>query len=109
MDLQYKIIYKQGPTNLAADALSRCHPVDTVAPIVLCRPVWVDRVKEGYADDDKATQLLNELKTVGGVLGAFTLTDGLIRHHGRIWLGSNQLAHQYVLQAVHSSGIGGPL
>jgi hypothetical protein len=73
----------------------------------LCRPVWIDRVKEGCVDDDKATQLLDELNEAGGVLGAFTLKDGLIRHHGRIWLGSNRLAHQYVLHIVHNSGIGG--
>jgi len=62
MDLQYKITYKQGPTNLAVDVLSRCHPADTIVPITLCRPAWIDRVKEGYVDEDKATQLLDELK-----------------------------------------------
>jgi hypothetical protein len=62
MDLQYKITYKQGPTNLSVDALSRCHPTDIVALITLCRPAWIDRVKEGYVDEDKATQLLDELK-----------------------------------------------
>lgn len=64
-------------------------------------------MKVGYADDSKAMQLIKELEDAGGSVGAFTLTDGLIRHCGRIWLGSNKLAHQHVLQAVHSSGIGG--
>jgi hypothetical protein len=55
MDLQYKITYKQGPTNLVVDALSRCHPTNIVAPIIVCSPAWIDRVKEGYVDEDNAT------------------------------------------------------
>jgi hypothetical protein len=71
MDLQYKIQYKQGPTNQAADALSRCHLENIVAPITSCQPIWVDRVKEGYEEDPKATQLLAELSATDGSLGAF--------------------------------------
>lgn len=107
MDLQYKVMYKQGPTNQAADALSRCHSHESVATISTCKPVWVDRVKEGYEEDDQATKLIEELKVAGGQLGAYTLSDGLIRHHGRVWLGSNKLAHHHILQAIHNSGVGG--
>lgn len=35
------------------------------------------------------------------------MQDGVIRHQGRVWLGTNHLAQQHVLQAVHNSGIGG--
>jgi hypothetical protein len=48
MDLQYKITYKQGLTNQAVDALSRCHQPEIVAPISVCQPTWVDKVKEAY-------------------------------------------------------------
>lgn len=37
----------------------------------------------------------------------FSVSDGLIRQHGRLWLGTNKLAQQHVIQAVHSSGVGG--
>jgi hypothetical protein len=60
-------------------------------------PVWVDRVKEGYEEDPKATQLLAELSATDGSLGAFTLTDGLIRYNGRVWLGNNGIAQQHIL------------
>jgi len=62
MDLRYRIIYKQGPTNQAADALSRCHSADIIAPISHCQPVWIDKVKAGYVDDSKAIQLMKELE-----------------------------------------------
>lgn len=102
MDLQYKIVYKQGPTNQAIDALSRCYPAEVVAPITLCQPVSVEKVKEGYASDVKARELLTKLEAAGGTLGAFTLAEGVIRFHGRIWLGTNKL-----MEAINNSGIGG--
>jgi hypothetical protein len=37
----------------------------------------------------------------------FSLVEGLIHYKNRIWLGRNHLAQQHVLQALHSSGIGG--
>jgi hypothetical protein len=37
----------------------------------------------------------------------FTLVDGHIRFKSRIWVGNNRLAQQHILQALHSSGIGG--
>lgn len=48
MDLQYKIVYKQGSSNQAADALSRCPQVKTVCSISTLYPEWLDRVKVGY-------------------------------------------------------------
>lgn len=101
MDLQFKIVYKQGAMNMAADALSRCHQVQPVLAISFCNPEWIDKIKLGYTDDPKALQILSAPS------GDFTVTDGLIRHHGKIWLGSNVLAQQHVLQAMHSSGVGG--
>jgi hypothetical protein len=101
MDLQFRICYKQGATNLAADALLRCHYGSTVHPISFCNSDWVDKVKMGYVEDPKASQIL-ECPT-----GDFSVENGVIRHQGRIWLGTNSLAQNHVLQAVHNSRIGG--
>lgn len=35
------------------------------------------------------------------------MKDGIIGHKGRVWVGNNTLARQHILQALHSSGIGG--
>jgi hypothetical protein len=64
--------------------------------------VSVEKVKEGYASDVKARELLTKLEAAGGTLGAFTLAEGVIRFHGRIWLGTNKL-----MEAINNSGIGG--
>jgi hypothetical protein len=37
----------------------------------------------------------------------FELKDGIIRYKGRVWIGNNSLAQNHIMQALHSSGIGG--
>ncbi|WVZ83019.1 LOW QUALITY PROTEIN: hypothetical protein U9M48_030208 [Paspalum notatum var. saurae] len=64
-------------------------------------------VKDNYEEDDEASKLLQELKDSNNAIGDFTLKDGLIKFQGKVWLGNNALAQNHVLQAVHSSGVGG--
>lgn len=37
----------------------------------------------------------------------FALQDGLIRHHGRVWVGANSGLHTRIISALHSSALGG--
>jgi hypothetical protein len=104
MGLQYKIQYKSGNTNAAADALSRCDG-DLLA-ISVCSLSWQERVAAAYQDNEEDRQLLTALSLPTPHPSGFPLVDGLIRYKSRIWLGHNTLA-QHVLQALHSSGIGG--
>jgi hypothetical protein len=67
----------------------------------------METVIEGYAQDPKAQQLLEELSMNNNNEHGYTLTDGVIRHKGRVWLGSHKEAHNAVLQALHNSGLGG--
>ncbi|WVZ76979.1 LOW QUALITY PROTEIN: hypothetical protein U9M48_024887, partial [Paspalum notatum var. saurae] len=90
MDLNYTIQYKQGSSNAAADALSRCL-----------------KLQQGYEDDQQAKQLLTELSVSQDNSQGFSLVDGILRFKGRVWVGNNALAQQHILQALHSSGIGG--
>ena len=63
MDLNFRIQYKKGTTNAAADALSRC-PLFTsedICSIYAGTPTWLDRLQEGYTDDADTKQLLTEL------------------------------------------------
>lgn len=109
MDLNFKIQYKQGATNSAADALSR-NPdpmADPVAALSSPTPTWLERLKEGYETDPQCLQLLTELCLASPNDKGYSLVDGIIKFHGRVWVGSNQLAQQHILQALHASGIGG--
>ena len=54
-----------------------------------------------------ALKLLTELALHSPNKNGFSLEEGVIRHKGRVWLGQSQLAQQHVLQALHSSGVGG--
>jgi hypothetical protein len=107
MDLQYRVIYKQGTANQAADALSRCPQHVSICAISALYPEWLEKVKMGYQDDPKALQLLQELSEGDIALSGFSLKDGIIRLNSKIWLGANDLAQQHILQAVHQSGVGG--
>lgn len=44
MDLQYKIIYKQGIHNTAVDALSRCPVAESLMAISYCSPAWQENL-----------------------------------------------------------------
>ena len=109
IDLQFKIQYKQGSTNAAADALSRC-PASNVSElhaISACTPSWMSHLQEGYADDPEAQQLLVELSISPTNDKGFSLYNGIIKYKGRVWVGHNSLAQSHILHALHASGIGG--
>jgi hypothetical protein len=105
LGLQYKIVYKKGSTNTVADALSR-RPQELCA-ISTSTPKWMETVVEGYLKDEQTKQLLTELSVQGTNEQGFSLSDGVIRKNGKIWLGNNKEAHKAILLALHSSGIGG--
>lgn len=105
LGLQYKIVYKKGSTNTAADSLSRRPQM--ICAVSTVTPKWMEIVVEGYLKDEKTKQLLTELSVQGANDQGFTLVDGVIRKNGKIWLGNHTAAHQAILQALHNSGLGG--
>jgi hypothetical protein len=75
--------------------------------ISTCAPSWQDNLATGYLDNDQDKKLLTALSIPRAHPVGFSLVDGLIQFHNRIQVGHNKLAQQHVLQALHSSGIGG--
>lgn len=61
---------------------------------------------EGYLHNPKAKQLLAEL-TVKGQVGSFVLKQGLIYFKERMWLPEESPMKAKILQALHSSAVGG--
>lgn len=59
--LQYRIIYKKGCDNVAADALSRYPTSEQLLHISQCTPTWIDEVVQGYQHDSQAQELLTQL------------------------------------------------
>jgi hypothetical protein len=107
LGLQYRIKYKKGQENKAADALSRQLTHAEMHAISTIKPRWLEIVTEGYLQDDQAKQLLTELSISGTNDKGFSLVDGVIRHNGKVWFGNHTAAHKAVFAALHDSGVGG--
>lgn len=107
LGFQYKVLYKKGTENGAADALSR-HPNHAeVMAISTVIPQWLLSVTESYATNPQAQELLQKLALAPDSVGHFTLQQGVIRYKNRIWLGSNASLQTQVFQALHESAIAG--
>lgn len=61
MGLQFKIVYKQGNTNIVADALSRVNHLMTIDLVSEAKPMWIQEVTNTYATDPEAQTLLQQL------------------------------------------------
>lgn len=86
LGLQYKVKYKQGSANSAADALSRCQGSQELVAISVSKPKWLEIVVESYLEDPKAKQLLTQLSISSPDDNGYALHDGVIKYYDRIWL-----------------------
>jgi hypothetical protein len=108
LGLQYKVIYKKGVENGAADALSR-RPSDNVDcyHISSGTPVWLSEVTAGYETDPHTQHLIAELTLHQAPDSPFQLKAGLLRYKGRIWVGANPSLQLKIVSTMHDSAIGG--
>lgn len=108
MGLQYKICYKKGVENKAADALSRVSPADhlEVCVVSYSQPAWFDTIAKGYLVCPITAPLLAALAT-HSPKGDYVLTDGLIRYKGRIVVPQDPQLQNTIISALHSSPVGG--
>jgi hypothetical protein len=106
LGLQYKIIYRQGHSNRVADALSRriSPEINVVSEVV---PQWLTDVQNNYSHDPTTQSLMAKLALDPSAVPNFTLTNGLLRYKGRIWLGNDKVLQQRLVAALHTSPIGG--
>lgn len=108
LGLQYRIVYKPGSSNRAADALSRnVAPTSSCAAISVVKPTWIQEVIDGYASDPATLAIISKLIVDSSAVPRFTLRDGLLRYDHRIWIGAHPAMHQKILATCHSSALGG--
>jgi hypothetical protein len=108
MGLQYKIVYKKGIHNEAADALSRkTHSLNQSFALTEIQPAWLEQVACSYISDSKAQQLSQQLALAPDSLPDYTLSAGILRHKKRIWVGSDPILQNQIISAFHDSPVGG--
>ena len=61
MGLHFKIVYRQGKENVAADALSRVAHLMSSQAVSSVQPAWIQEVLNSYTTDTQAQQLLTRL------------------------------------------------
>lgn len=107
--LQFQIVYRKGKHNAAADALSRHVPEETseFLGISTCSPVWLQDILHGYDQDPLALSLLTGLAVNPSSYPHYSLSKGLIKHKGKVWVGNNSNIQQQIISALHDSPLGG--
>lgn len=107
LGLSYRVVYKKGTDNGVADALShRVHSPAACYAISVVSPQWCSDVAMGYLSDPHTSSLLAKLADPQAV-PSFSLSDGLLKYKNRIWVGNNPSLQQQLIQALHSSPLGG--
>jgi len=89
MGLQFRVVYKKGKENLAADALSRVGHLMAIQAVSEIKPMWLQEVLNSYVTDANAQTLLTQLTLASPDPQGYSLMDGLIRYYGHIWNGEN--------------------
>lgn len=108
LGLQFRIKYKKGADNRAADALSR-RPVydEFLLAISHAQPTWLAEVLEAYEKDETTKALLTRLAVKEDPDDSFSLRDGLIRYKNRLWLPPAAELTSKLIAAFYSSPVGG--
>jgi hypothetical protein len=71
------------------------------------QPMWIQEVLNSYTTDSQAQQLLQRLSIASSDQQGYSLQQGLIWHHGKIWIGNNSALQTKIIAASHSSALGG--
>ena len=61
----------------------------------------------GYSSDPQAQLYTTQLAVDPSAVPNFTLQNGLLRYKDRIWHGNNKKLQAQVIQALHTSAVGG--
>ena len=107
MGLDCTIQYRKGKENVAANALSQCFEEGMVAAITLVLPDWLQEVTANYTLAEWSKELLGQLLVDPSSRSGYTMTNGLIRFHGRIVIGDCEHLKSKIMQALHESPMGG--
>jgi hypothetical protein len=107
MGLQFKIIYRKGRDNAAADALSRVTSLMLTHACSEVIPTWIQEVINSYATYQAAQKLLAQLAVTSPNEQGYSLHQGIIRRGDQIWIGENSSLRTRLISAFHDTPLGG--
>lgn len=107
MGLQFRVVYRNDKENLAADALSRVSHLMAQQAVSEVKPIWVQEILNAYATDTRAQQLLAQLAVQSPDEHDCCLEQGIIKHHGKVWISHNSALQTKIVVVMHSSTIVG--
>ena len=107
MGLQFRVVYRKGKDNLAADALSRVGHLLAIQAVSQVQPRWLQEVVNSYVTNSQAQELLTQLAVHSPNEQGYSLEQGVIRCRTKIWVGSNSALQTKIIAALHSSAVGG--
>jgi transposase InsO family protein len=106
LGLSYRVIYRKGADNRVADALSR-YPAGTCVAISSVQPQWLDAVVSSYAGDPHSESIISKLLANAQSVPHFSFRDGILRYKSRIWVGPDTALHTKLIEALHTTVVGG--
>lgn len=103
--LQFSFKYRRGQDNGATDVLSRVGHLLSVEAMSVSQPQWLQEVANSYETDPDAQAMLQRLALCSPDDQGYE--QGVIRHHGKLWIGANTALQTKMISAFHTSAVGG--
>jgi hypothetical protein len=91
---------------VVVDALSRVGHLRTISTILVTQPIWIQEVLNSYTIDLVAQALLEKLSVHSPDDQGFSLSQGLFRHHNKLWITQNYALQTKLIHTMHSIAIG---
>ncbi|WVZ49776.1 LOW QUALITY PROTEIN: hypothetical protein U9M48_001105 [Paspalum notatum var. saurae] len=79
----------------------------SVLPITVITPTWIQEVQNSYITDERCQQLLTKLTVAPSSFPNYTLRNGLIRYKGKLFIGTAKDLKIQILSTLHASALGG--
>ena len=106
LEFNFTIQYKKGVENRVADALSRLIP--KCFAISAVTPTWAEELITSYQQDQNTRNLREQLFVQKQSTNSdYTIHVGIIRYKGKILVRNNATLRTKLIQALHSSPVGG--
>jgi hypothetical protein len=102
----YRIEYKKGRENKAADALSRAPDMHTTMAITAAVPKWITDVTNSYATDTYCKELIAKLTVDSTATPNYTLKNGILRYKQKLVVGSDTALQTQIITSLHDSAFG---